>query len=228
LSRSDFRGCRAVLVVSVAATPQHIPSWIRLPIPAGVPPTAAPDRSARQAGTEYSAATVSQTRGRLNQLDARLRAESKWHIRRTSCREGLFFPGGIRPMQPSLLLIAFQGLPLIPRLHSPVTSQHVPHQLTKNETGRRAALLGNRAQPVGCLPRIATTRRQTPIVRQARPTRKTLDLADPRGQRQAAVRRTAGDRRHHGRRLVTRLTLPDLPLHLPDLLVPDRPLLQLA
>ena len=74
---------------SVAATPQHIPSWIRLPIAAGVPPAAAPQRTARQAGTEYSAATVSRTRGRLNQRDARLGAESKWHIRLALCREGL-------------------------------------------------------------------------------------------------------------------------------------------
>ena len=74
---------------SVAAAPQHIPSWIRLPITAGTPPAAAPERTARQAGTEYSAATVSRTHGRLNQLDARLAAESKWHIRLALCREGL-------------------------------------------------------------------------------------------------------------------------------------------
>jgi hypothetical protein len=81
---------------SVAAAPQHIPSWMRLPITAGVPPAGVALGSSRGAGTEYSAATVSRTRGRLNQLDARLGAESKWHLRLASCREGLFFPVGTR------------------------------------------------------------------------------------------------------------------------------------
>ena len=103
---------------SVAAAPLHIPSWIRLPIPTGVPPAAAPERNVRLAGTEYSAATVSRTRGRLNQLDARLGAESKWHIRLASCREGLFFPAGTRAdatvTPPSRSLLFSKALPRAP------------------------------------------------------------------------------------------------------------------
>ena len=103
---------------SVAAAPQHIPSWIRLPIAAGVPPADAPQRTARQAGTQYSAATVSRTRGRLNQRDARLGAESKWHIRLASCREGLFFPAGTRAdatvSPPSHSLSFSKALPRAP------------------------------------------------------------------------------------------------------------------
>ena len=103
---------------SVAAAPQHIPSWMRLPIPAGGPPAAVLVRTVRQAGTEYSVATVSRTRGRLNQLDARLGAESKWHIRLASCREGLFFPEGTRADTTvcflAILLEQFSPEPLPP------------------------------------------------------------------------------------------------------------------
>ena len=142
---------------SVAAAPQHIPSWIRLPIPAGVPPAGVALASGRDAGTEYSAATVSRTRGRLNQLDARLGAESKWHIRLASCREGLFFPEGTRAdttvTPPSRSLSFSKALPRAPSAFA------VASALT-----RRRSLRGprRRRRRMGRTPFVEPERRSSP------------------------------------------------------------------
>ena len=77
--------------------------------------------------------------------------------------------------------------PPIPGLHLRVASQHVQHHLAEDEPRHRAALLGDRAEPVGRVARVAAAGRQAPIVGQAPRPRKPLDRADPRGQRQAAV-----------------------------------------
>jgi len=89
-----LRGRRAVLFVR-GCTPTH--PFVDSTADDGR--RAAGDGSGQEpppAGTEYSTATVSRTRGRLNQMCARLEAKSMCHLRLTSCREGLFFPGGTR------------------------------------------------------------------------------------------------------------------------------------
>ncbi len=64
------------------------------------------------------------------------------------------------------------------------------------------------------------------IVRQTRRPRKPLDRANPRGQRQAAIGRAAGNRRQHGGRRVFHLTLFNLQLQPCKLIVPQLPLRQ--
>ena len=65
--------------------------------------------------------------------------------------------------------------PPIPGLHPRVASQDVQDHLAEDEPRHGAALFGDRAEPVGCLARVAAAGRQAPVVRQARRPRKPFD-----------------------------------------------------
>jgi hypothetical protein len=92
LSRSGFRGCRAVLFS--AAAPQHIPSWIRLPIAATGRIEATDFRpSLARPDTEYFLRPPRTARAVSIRLTLGSEAESKWHIRLATAGESLS-PGG--------------------------------------------------------------------------------------------------------------------------------------
>ena len=143
---------------SVAAAPQHFPSWIRLPIPAGGPPGEPSRPRHLAAGTEYSAATVSRTRGRLNQRDARRAAESKWHIGLASCREGLFFPQGTRADATVTTPSRYQSFSKVLLRAPSVEPERRSSPLTSALAGGVAA--ARRSCTVGCI--LPCARRSSP------------------------------------------------------------------
>ena len=98
--------------------------------------------------------------------------------------------------------------------------------LREHKSRRRTALFCDRTESIGRLARVATAGRQAPIVRQTFRTRKPLDRADPRRQRQAAIRSAARDAGQHDGRLVPSLPLHDFRPGLLDLLLPQLPLHQ--
>ena len=117
LSRSLFRGVRSLLFTTAA--PPSIPSWIRLPSGSRSGPAVRPD-------TECSIATVSPTRGRLNQINARLpgpslRETSDWpRVARASVSRWKKKP--IPPsfvFVPTLKCFLFQGVPGEPLIVAP-------------------------------------------------------------------------------------------------------------
>ena len=110
--------------------------------------------------------------------------------------------------------------------HHYIAPQFMQSHVTEDEPRHGAALFRDRTEPIGSLTRVPATGRQAPVFRQTHRPRKPLDRADPRRQRQTAVRRAAWNRRHHGGRRIFGLTLFYLQLQLRNLFVPQAPLRQ--